>query len=548
MKKILIVGGVAGGASAAARIRRLDEQAEIILFEKDEHISFANCGLPYHIGEVITERSKLIVQTPEAMNRRFRIDVRNNSTVTAVDTQAKTVQVTSADKGEYTESYDILVLAPGVEPARLPVPNSAPDKVMNLRNIPDIDRIKQAMSQQGINAVAVVGGGFVGVEMAENLREAGAQVTLIEAMDHILPPFDRELAVLLEEELRRSGVVLHLGKKLESIEDAGDNAVLRLQDGMVLEAQLVISAIGVTPATGFLKDSGIPLGSKGHILTDEHMCTEVEDVYAVGDAVEVTDFVTGLPTAIPLAGPANKQGRIAADNICGLPHSYNGTQGTAIIKVFRLTGACTGANEGTLRRLSIPYTAIYTHPFSHATYYPGAVQMSCKLLFSPEGKILGCQMVGQKGVDKRLDVVATALRLGANVTDLAELELAYAPPFSSAKDPVNMLGYIAQNILEGNANLVDYQYVLKRDLDDTLLLDTRTKEEFNRGHLEGAINIPVDELRERLDELDKSKEIIQYCQVGIRGHVAQRILSQHGFKLKNVSGGYLTLSRQMATE
>lgn len=542
MRKVLIVGGVAGGASAAARLRRLDEEAEIILFEKDEFISFANCGLPYHIGETITERSKLIVQTPAAMKSRFEIDVRTRSKVLGVDTAARTVRVASEEKGEYTESYDVLVLAPGVEPATLPCVNLCPGRVLSLRTIPDMDRIKEAISQGQIKTAAIIGGGYIGVETAENLRQIGVEVTLVEMAPHILAPFDSEFAILAEKELAKHGVKIVLNDRLEKVEESNGQASLTLASGQVIQAGLVISAIGVIPATGFLKDSGIDLGKKGHIIVNDRMQTSAPGVYAVGDAVEVADFITGRPTAIPLAGPANKQGRIAADNICGINHRYGGTQGTAILKVFGLTAASTGANERTLKQLGIEYTAIWTHPFSHATYYPGASQMSCKLLFDQSGKILGCQIVGAQGVDKRIDVVATVIRLGGTVHDLCDLELAYAPPFSAAKDPVNMLGYIAQNILEGRSNIVNFSDVLNRDTENTILLDVRKPDEFARGHIEGAINIPVDELRSRLDEIDRDQEVIEYCQVGLRGHVAERILTQHGYKVKNLTGGWKTFS------
>ncbi len=544
-KKILIVGGVAGGASAAARLRRLDETAEIVMFEKDEYISFAICGMPYHIGDTITERSKLIVQTPTAMKKRFGIDVRNHSRVTKVDPAAKTVTVDSADKGVYTEGYDELILAPGCEPIVPNIPNTAPGRVYTLRTIPDTDRIKAAIIDNGFRSALIIGGGFIGIEMAENLRDIDVDVTLAEAMPHILAPFDDEMAAIVEKEMRDHGITLVLGDGLTAIEEGDGKAVVTLASGRKLEAEMIISAIGVRPATGFLQESDIQLGVKGHIIVNDQMETNVPHVYAVGDAIEITDFVTGLPGAVPLAGPANKQGRIVADKIAGIgDRHYRGTQGTAIIKVFGLAAACTGANEKVLRREGIPFTPLYSHPFSHATYYPGAVQMACKLMFHPDGRILGCQMVGHmdSGVDKRLDVVATVMRLKGKVTDLCELELAYAPPFSSAKDPVNMLGYMAQNVLEGRSNPVDYHYVAGRDPKTTMLIDVRTPDEFARGHIEGALNIPVDELRGRLDELDRNKEIIEYCQVGLRGHVADRILTQHGFKVKNLSGGWKTWS------
>ncbi len=539
-KKIVIVGGVAGGASTAARLRRLDEFAEIILFEKDTYISFANCGLPYHIGGVIAERKDLIVQSPEAMRARFRIDVRTHSRVASVDTARNVVRVQSAERGEYEESYDALVLCPGAEPVALF--GQGMERVFTLRTIDDTDRINEFVAAQGVQTAAILGGGFIGVEMAENLRMRGVAVRLIEAMDHVLAPFDADMAAIVHKELKSHGVELTLSQKVTALEAAGNAVRITLDDGSSFETDLVVSAIGVRPATEFLKGSGIALGPKGHIITDAYMRTNVANVYAAGDAAQITDYVTGLAAAIPLAGPANRQARTVADSIAGLDHPYHGAQGSSIIKVFGLTAAATGANESALNRAGIPYHKVYTHPFSHATYYPGAVQIDCKLLFHPDGRILGCQMIGAEGVDKRLDVVATALRLKAKVTDLCDLELAYAPPYSSAKDPVNMLGYVAQNVLEGVSSLTDYEEAEQYDPASAILLDVRTPREFERGHLPGAVNIPVDSLRDRLGELDPNKEILEYCQVGVRAHTAQRILSQHGFKVKNVTGGYKTYS------
>ena len=539
-KKVLIVGGVAGGASTAARLRRLDESAEIVMFEKDSYISFANCGLPYHIGGVIAERGDLIVQSPEAMRTRFRIDVRTFSRVTAVDTVRNIVRVQSADRGEYEESYDALVLCPGAEPIALGPQGLK--RVFTLRNIDDTDRINAFVSEEGMKTAAILGGGFIGVEMAENLRERGVRVRLVEAMDHILPPFDADMAAIVQKELRANGVELTLGRKVTALEEAENGIRVALEDGESFVADFVVSAVGVRPATAFLKDSGIALGPRGHIVTDAHMRTNIPNVYAAGDAAQITDFVTGLPAAIPLAGPANRQARTVADAICGLDHPYGGAQGSAVVKAFGLTAAITGANENSLNRAGIPFHKVYTHPFSHATYYPGATQFDAKLLFHPDGRILGCQMVGKEGVDKRLDVVATAMRLKAKATDLCDLELAYAPPYSSAKDPVNMLGYVAQNVLEGVSSMATFEDADARDTETTILLDVRSPKEFSRGHVQGALNIPVDELRGRLNELDASKEILEYCQVGVRAHIAQRILSQHGFKVKNITGGYKTFS------
>ncbi len=541
-KKVLIVGGVAGGASAAARLRRLDEEAEIIMFERDEYISFANCGLPYYIGESIKERSKLLVQTPEGMNARFNIDVRNNSEVIKVDTDAKKVIVKSKNKGVYEESYDYIVLSPGAKALRPNIPGIGSNKIFTLRNIPDTDRMKAYVDKQGIESAIVIGGGFVGVEMAENLRDRGLSVTLVEAAPHILAPFDYDMVVVPEKELEDNGVQLILGDGVKAFEEAGDTIEVTLNSETKLCADLVILAIGVAPDTAFLKDSGLEFGPRGHILVNDRMQTNIEGIYAVGDAIEVVDFVTKQKTAIPLAGPANKQGRIAADNITGLDTSFKGSQGTSIIKIFGLTAASTGANERTLQKANISYQSIYVHPVSHASYYPGAVPMSLKLIFNEEGKVLGAQGVGYDGVDKRIDVIATVIRLGGTVEDLTELELSYAPPFSSAKDPVNMAGFVAQNVLEGRSHVITWNEVTGRKPEEYILVDVRSEEEYNNGHIEGAINIPVDNLRERLAELDPNKTIVAYCQVGLRGYVADRILTQHGYQVLNVIGGYKTIS------
>ncbi|HHV12638.1 MAG TPA: FAD-dependent oxidoreductase [Clostridiales bacterium] len=537
-KKVLIVGGVAGGASAASRLRRLDEEAEIIMFERDGYISFANCGLPYYIGGSIKERNKLLVQTPESMNARFNIDVRNHSEVVKVDAEKKTVTVNSRDRGSYEESFDYLILSPGAKAIRPNIPGINGDKIFTLRNIPDTDRIKAYVDKKGVKSAVVIGGGFVGVEMAENLRERGLEVTLVEAAPHILAPFDYDMAVLPEKELEENGVNLILKDGVKAFREVGNQVEVTLASETKLEADFVVLAIGVAPDTGFLKDSGIELGARGHILVNDRMQTTKDGVYAVGDAIEVTDFVTKQKTAIPLAGPANKQGRIAADHIAGLESSFAGSQGTAIIKVFGLTAASTGANERTLQRAGIDYKAIHVHPASHAAYYPGALPMTLKLIFNAEGKILGAQGVGFDGVDKRIDVIAAVIRLGGTVEDLTELELSYAPPFSSAKDPVNMAGFVAQNVLEGRSHMVTWEDVEQMDPSGYILVDVRTELEYSNGHMDGAINIPVDELRNRLPELDPGKTVVEYCQVGLRGYVADRILSQHGFTVLNVTGGY----------
>ncbi|EJW18926.1 FAD-dependent oxidoreductase [Paenibacillus alvei] len=546
-KKVLIVGGVAGGASAAARLRRLDEDAHIVIFERDAYVSFANCGLPYYIGDTIQDRNKLFVQTPEAMHRRFNIDVRVHSEVIGIDTQAKKVRVRSKEKGEYEESYDSLILSPGAKPVRPPLPGIESKRIYTLRNIPDTDRVKTRVMEDGTRSAVVIGGGFIGVEMAENLREIGLDVTLVEAGPAILAPFDAEMAGILSKEMEQHGTSLIVNDRVQSFRDTNGGIETQLASGKVLASDMVILAIGVAPDTGFIRDSGIELGPRGHIIVNDHLQTNVEDVYAVGDAVEVVDFVNGTKTAIPLAGPANKQGRIAADNVSGLGTSYKGSQGTSILKVFGLTGAATGNNEKTLQRLELPYKVTYVHPNSHAGYYPGAKPMTIKLIFNEEGIVLGSQIVGYDGVDKRMDVIATVIRLGGTVTDLTELELSYAPPYSSAKDPVNMAGYTAENIRTGAVDVFTPADLEQRNPHTTMLVDVRTDMEHQNGHIPDSLSIPVDELRGRLHELDREKEIWVYCQVGLRGYTASRILSQHGFKVKNLTGGYKTYQHTQYT-
>jgi len=540
-KKVLIVGGVAGGASAAARLRRLDENAEIIMLERDEHISFANCGLPYYIGETIQERSKLLIQTPEAMKRRFNIDVRVYSEVIAIDGEQKIVTIRSKERGTYEESFDYLVLSPGAKPIVPPIPGIQLPGIASLRNIADTDRIKQLVDEHPIEHAVVVGGGFIGIEMAENLRERGINVTVVEAAQHILAPYDDDMIAHAEQELKKHGIELVLGDGVASFETENDTSAkiaVQLQSGNTLQADLVILAIGVQPDTAFLQPTGIKLGARGHILVDEYMETNLPGVFAVGDAVQVTHFVSNQQTAIPLAGPANKQGRIAADNIAGLKSAYHGTQGSSIIKIFDMTGAATGMNERMLQQQDKPYHVVHLHPASHATYYPGAAPIAMKLIFDYNGKILGAQAFGKDGVDKRIDVIATVIRMQGTVEDLTELELCYAPPYSSAKDPVNMAGYIAQNIIDERAVVFLPRHLADRDTNLSILVDVRTPKEHNDGHIPGSVSIPVDELRDRLDELDRNKEIWVYCQVGLRGYTASRILTQHGFKVRNLTGGY----------
>ncbi|WP_339831059.1 FAD-dependent oxidoreductase [Paenibacillus sp. FSL R7-0272] len=539
-KKVLIVGGVAGGASAAARLRRLDEHAEIIMFEKGPYISFANCGLPYYIGGTIEERGRLLVQTPKGMEDRFNIDVRTQSEVIAVDPSKRTVQVRSAERGLYEENYDELILSPGARPLVPDLPGKENPLIYTVRNIPDIDRIKEQISSDNNRTSIVIGGGFIGVEMAENLKEAGLDVTLIEGNDQLLTPFDPELASMLAQEMEQNGVKLLFSQRVQGFRTVDQGIGVELSDGTVLSADLVILAIGVVPDTSFLQGSGVALGSRGHILVNEKMESSVPHIYAVGDAIEVKDYIHGTQTAIPLAGPANKQGRIVADQIAGLSTTYKGTQGTSIIKVFGLTGATTGSNEKTLQRMQKDYRTVIVHPASHASYYPGSSAIALKLLFAPDGKILGAQAVGYEGVDKRIDDIAVAIHFGGNVRDLTELELSYAPPYSSAKDPVNMLGYASENIMDERVESYTYVQLAERNPANSVLLDVRSELEHRNGHIPGSKSIPVDELRQRLDELDVSKEIWVYCQVGLRGYTASQILRQHGYQVKNLSGGYKT--------
>lgn len=539
-KKVLIVGGVAGGASAAARLRRLDENAKIILFERNEYISFANCGMPYYIGEEISDRSELLIQTPEGMYDRFRIDVRTNSNVIKINPGSKTITVESKTDGCYEESYDYLILSPGAKAIRPNIPGIDSDKILSLRSIADADRIKAYVDRKEVKSAVVIGGGFIGIEMAENLKSRGLNVTIAEAAPHILAPFDSDMAVLAENELTENDIRLITSDGVKAFKERDSQIEITLSSGATLCADLVILAIGVTPDTAFLQGSGIETGPRGHIVVNERLQTGIADIYAVGDAIEVTDFVTGQKTAIPLAGPANKQGRIAADNVAGLDSTYKGSQGSSILRVFGITVAATGANERTLQKSGLTYRTVTIHSFSHATYYPGAQPMTLKLIFSEEGKVLGAQGIGKQGVDKRIDVIATVIRLGGTIEDLTELELSYAPPYSSAKDPVNIAGYVAQNVLEGRSHMTTWDSVSRMDPADYVLVDVRSEPEFRYGHVEGAVNIPVDELRDRLAELAPNKTIVEYCQVGQRGYVADRILSEHGYKAMNVTGGYKT--------
>ena len=547
--KVVIVGGVAGGASAAARLRRVDETAEILLIEKGEHISFANCGLPYYIGEVIKEKDKLLVQTPEKMKERFRIDVRVNSEVTKINTESKTVEILNKIENKiYTETYDKLVLSPGAEPIKPKLSGIDSTRIFTLRNIPDTYRIKDYVDKMNPRRAVVVGAGFIGLEVAENLHMRGIKVTVVELADHVIGPLDYDMAALVHQHMKSKEVEFYLKDAVESFEDQNSNIDVRLSSGRTLKADMVIMGIGVKPEARLAAEAGLRIGKTGGIYVNEYMQTSNPDIYAVGDAIEVKDFISGNEALIPLAGPANKQGRIAANNISGLLEKFEGTQGTSIVKIFDITVAVTGNNERLLKRNGVDYEKSFTHSASHAGYYPGAIPMSIKLLFNKDdGKLLGAQIVGYEGVDKRMDVLSTAMRAGMTVYDLEKLELAYAPPYSSAKDPVNIAGFTASNILKKDCEIFHWNEVGSIDSEKGILIDVRDPEEFKLGTIKGALNIPLDKLRDRLEEIPKGKEIYIFCQVGLRGYLACRILMQSGcHNVKNLSGGYKTY--QMAIQ
>lgn len=540
MAKTVIVGGVAGGASCAARLRRLDEQAEIVLLERGPYVSFANCGLPYHVGGVIPERESLIVQTPEILHERFNLDVRVQNEALAIDRKAKTVTVRDETGREYRESYDTLVLATGSSPLRPPIPGIEAPRIKTLWSVPDADEIKELLTTVAVKSAAVVGGGFIGLEMADNLHHAGLRVSIIEALDQVMAPLDYEMALLLHENIRKNQVDLHLGDAVASFEDRGETVVVHLKSGRSVEAGLVILAIGVRPNSQLARDAGLELNARGGIVVDEHLRTSDPSIYAVGDVIEVKDFVFGDRTMIPLAGPANKQGRIAANNIAGEACIYEGTQGTSVAKVFSLSAASTGANEKSLERHGLQrgrdYESIIISQDSHAGYYPGVVPLMLKLIFSRDGrKIYGAQIVGRDLVDKRIDTIATVMRLGGSVLDLARLELAYAPPYSSAKDPVNMLGFVAENLLSGKVAISAWDEPEKDG--EALVLDVREETEQMAYKTPNSIEMPLSELRVRLKELDPEKRYIIMCGMGIRSYVAQRILAQNGFKRLTVYPG-----------
>ena len=541
----LIVGGVAGGATVAARLRRMDEKANIVLFERGKYVSYANCGLPYYIGDTINNREKLFVQTVKGFTDRFRIDIRTEQEVTAIRPDKKEVEVKNLSTGEiYTETYDKLVLSPGAEPLRPGIEGIGSKKIFTLRNVPDTDTIKNYINIEKPKRAIVVGGGFIGLEMAENLHDLGIQVDVVEMANQVMAPLDFSMAAIVHQQLTDKGVGLHLEDGVSRFEEKDGGVTVHLRSGKQIATDMVLLSIGVRPETKLAKEAGLAIGERGGIAVNDYMQTSDADIYALGDATEVKNLVTGQPSLIPLAGPANKQGRIVADNIIfGNKKKYAGSIGTSIAKVFDLTVAATGANAKLLQRNNIPYTSSYTHGASNAGYYPGAVPMSIKILFDPEnGKLLGAQIVGFNGVDKRIEMLEQVIQRGGTIYDLTELEHAYAPPYSSAKDPVNMAGFVAENILKGKSQIIQWRELAELPA-DTIRIDVRTRDEHKLGSIPGFINIPVDELREHLDELPKDKLIIVSCAVGLRGYLAYRILVQNGFKnVRNLSGGYKTWS------
>lgn len=541
--KLVIVGGVAGGASAAARARRLSEDAEILLLERGPEISFANCGMPYFISGEITDRGKLLLVTPARMQERFRVEARTGSSVEAIDPAKKTVRVREVATGrEYDEPYDKLILAPGASPLRPPLPGIELPGVFTLRNLQDMDHIHQQLDAAKAKQAVVIGAGFIGLELVEGFTRRGISVTVVEMQDQVLPPLDPEMTTPLVEHLAAKGVTVLTGETAQSLEASDGGLAVTLKSGRRLSAQTVIMAVGVRPESRLAVEAGLKVGPRGGICVNDRMQTSDADIYAVGDAIEVIDFVTGRTAQMPLAGPANRQGRIAADQVFGRDSRYRGTQGTSIVRVFERTAAITGASEKSLRLAGREYRKVYVHPANHAGYYPGAQAMSLKLLLDPQnGRVLGAQAVGGAGVDKRIDILAVAIQAKMTVFDLEEMELAYSPQYGSAKDPVNMVGFVAANLLRGDhpqANIEDVTFEPAETR--PYLLDVRMPSEFAAGTIPGAVNVPVDELRERLAELPKDQRINVFCQVGQRGYIATRILRQKGFDAVNLGGGYRT--------
>ena len=538
--KVVIVGGVAGGATAAARIRRLDEQAEIVVFERSGYISYANCGLPYYIGDVITDPEELTLQTPESFFSRFRVDMKVRHEVTAIHPERKTVSVKNLETDEvFEESYDKLILSPGAKPTQPRLPGVGIDKLFTLRTVEDTFRIKEYINQNHPKSAVLAGGGFIGLELAENLRELGMDVTIVQRPKQLMNPFDADMASFIHNEMRKHGVKLALGYTVEGFEERNGGVDVLLKDNAPLHADMVVLAIGVTPDTALAREAGLELGIKGSIVVNDRMETSVPDIYAAGDAVQVKHYVTGEDALISLAGPANKQGRIIADNICGGDSRYLGSQGSSVIKVFDMTAATTGINETNARKAGLDVDTVILSPMSHAGYYPGGKVMTMKVVFEKGTyRLLGAQIVGYDGVDKRIDVLATAIHAGLKATQLKDLDLAYAPPYSSAKDPVNMAGFMIDNISKGlkQWHLHDADK-LPRD-GSVILLDTRTAWEYSSGHIEGFVNIPVDELRERLDEIEPGKPVYVICQSGLRSYIATRILEGYGYEAYNFAGGF----------
>lgn len=539
--KVVIIGGVAGGATAAARIRRLDEQAEIVVFERSGYISYANCGLPYYIGDVITDPEDLTLQTPESFYTRFRIDMKVRHEVTSIHPDRKTVSVKNLETGaEFEEEYDKLILSPGAKPTQPRIPGVGIDKLFTLRTVEDTLRIKEYINGNRPKSAVLAGGGFIGLELAENLREIGMDVTIVQRPKQLMNPFDSDMASFIHGTVRRHGIKLALGHTVEGFEEKDGGVDVLLKGEAPLHADMVVLAIGVTPDTRLAKDAGLTLGIKNSILVNDRMETSISDIYAVGDAVQVKHYVTGEDALISLAGPANKQGRIAADNICGGDSRYLGSQGSSVIKVFELTAAVTGVNETNARKAGLNVDTVILSPMSHAGYYPGGRVMTMKVVFERETyRLLGAQIVGYEGVDKRIDVLATAIHAGLKATQLKDLDLAYAPPYSSAKDPVNMAGFMIENIAEGRMKQWHLKDVGKLPKDGSAtLLDVRTAGEYADGHIEGFRNIPVDELRERIHEIDSGKPVYVICQSGLRSYIAARILEGNGFETYNFSGGF----------
>lgn len=539
--KVVIVGGVAGGATAAARIRRLDEQAEIVVFERSGYISYANCGLPYYVGDVITDPEKLTLQTPESFFTRFRVHIKVRHEVTAINPERKTVSVRNLETGEaFEESYDKLLLSPGAKPVQPRIPGAGMDRVFTLRTVEDTFRIKEYINSHQPRSAVLAGGGFIGLELAENLRELGMDVTIVQRPKQLMNPFDLDMAAFIHAEMRSHGVKLALGHTVEGFKERDGGVDVLRKEEAPLHADMVILAIGVVPESALAREAGLELGLKGSILVNDRMETSAPDIYAVGDAVQVKHFVTGEDALIALAGPANRQGRIAADNICGGNSRYQGSLGSSVIKVFDMTAAVTGVNETGARKSGLNVDKVILSPMSHAGYYPGGRVMTMKVIFERETyRLLGAQIVGYEGVDKRIDVLATAIRAGMKATELKELDLAYAPPYSSAKDPVNMAGFMIDNVANGTLKQWYLEDVEKLPRDGSVtLLDTRTVGEFSRGHLDGFVNIPVDELRRRLDEIERGKPVYVICQSGLRSYIASRILEGSGFEAYNFTGGF----------